>query len=188
MGTAAVSPSLALPVELAARGLALRPEIEGDYPFLERLYLSVRWEELAQSGWPEQVKLDFLRHQFSLQFRHYATYYGGTAFGILESDGKPIGRWYVFRSSEDLRVVDVSLLPEWRAQGIATALFDQLLAEAGDSGRTVSIHVEKFNPAQNLYRRLGFREAGESGPYWLMVWRPQGHGNAICKETSCSTP
>jgi hypothetical protein len=35
----------------------------------------------------------------------------------------------------------------------------------------VSIHVEKFNPAQNLYRRLGFREAGEDGPYWRMEWR-----------------
>lgn len=173
---------LALPASLAARGFVLRREADGDYPFLERLYLSVRWEELINSGWPEQAKLDFLRHQFSLQYRHYAAHYGGTDFGILEFQDEPIGRWYVFRSREDLRVVDVSLLPEWRGQGIATALFGQLLSEASKSNRTASIHVEKFNPAQKLYRRLGFAEAGESGPYWLMIWKPHKYADTADKE------
>lgn len=161
-----------LPASLAAQGLALRREVPTDYAFLERLYISVRWEELAGTGWPGEAKLGFLKHQFSLQVRHYTAHYGDTDFGILEAQGEPIGRWYVYRSAKDIRVVDVSLLPEWRARGIATALFEQLFAEARATGRTVSIHVEKFNPAQRLYRRLGFREDGESGPYWLMTWSP----------------
>lgn len=176
-------PAFVLPALLAAQGLALRREAPADYAFLERLYISVRWVELVQTNWPEQTKLDFLRQQFALQFRHYFTYYAGTDFGIVESRGEPIGRWYVFRSPDDLRVVDVSLLPEWRGRGIATALFEGLLAEARASERTVSIHVEKFNPAQTLYRRLGFQEAGESGPYWLMIWKPQETADMVGKET-----
>jgi hypothetical protein len=33
------------------------------------------------------------------------------------------------------------------------------------------IAVEKFNRAQTLYRRLGFREVANEGVYWFMEWR-----------------
>jgi ribosomal protein S18 acetylase RimI-like enzyme len=159
---------LDLPPELAARGVALRRERPEDLPFLERLYFSVRWQELAQLDWPEDAKLGFLRQQFSFQVKHYSTYYAGADFGILEHEGVPIGRLYLFRGERDLRIVDISLLPEWRGGGLGTLVLQAVLAEAGACGRTVSIHVEKFNPAQRLYRRLGFRTIGEDGPYWLM--------------------
>jgi len=166
MAGAATGP--ALPAELAARGFSLRRERPEDLPFLERLYISVRWVELAPLDWPEEAKLGFLSQQFSFQVQHYRTYYAAADFGILEHDGVPMGRLYLFRGSSDLRIVDISLLPEWRGAGIGTLLLRAVLAEARASGRTVSIHVEKFNPAQRLYRRLGFREIGEDGPYWLM--------------------
>ncbi len=159
---------LTLPPELVARGVALRRERPEDLPFLERLYLSVRWQELAQTGWPEDVKLGFLRQQFSFQVKHYRTYYAEADFSIVECQGAPIGRLYLFRGESALRIVDISLLPEWRGGGLGTLLLQAVLAAAGASGRTVSIHVEKFNPAQRLYRRLGFHTIGEDGPYWLM--------------------
>jgi ribosomal protein S18 acetylase RimI-like enzyme len=40
--------------------------------------------------------------------------------------------------------------------------------DAHASGRSVSIHVEQFNPAQHLYRRLGFRDVHLEGTYILM--------------------
>ena len=42
---------------------------------------------------------------------------------------------------------------------------------AGAAGKSVTIEVEKFNPAQNLYRRLGFSEIADHGPHWEMEWR-----------------
>ena len=38
----------------------------------------------------------------------------------------------------------------------------------------MTIAVEKFNPAQTLYRRLGFREFEDQGVYWFMEWRADG--------------
>ena len=35
----------------------------------------------------------------------------------------------------------------------------------------MSIHVEKFNPAMRLYRRLGFVTEEDKGVYDLMRWR-----------------
>ena len=78
------------------------------------------------------------------------------------------------RWEREIRVVDVALVPEARGRGIGTALLRDLLAEGERTGRTVSIHVERFNRALRLYRRLGFREIEENGPYFLMEWRPPG--------------
>ena len=47
-------------------------------------------------------------------------------------------------------------------------------AEARAAGKKVSICVEKFNPAQRLYRRLGFREIADEGVHWIMEWRAGG--------------
>ena len=55
---------------------------------------------------------------------------------------------------------------------IGGALLDMACAEAARLGCPVSIHVEKNNPAQRLYRRKGFVPAGENGPSWLMIRAP----------------
>jgi GNAT superfamily N-acetyltransferase len=163
---------LALPAALAGEGFALRPETEADVPFLRRLYISTRWEELAPViDWTEAQKIAFLESQFALQRHHYRTYYASTDWGILENGGAPAGRLYVDRQADQLLVVDVSLLPEWRGRGIGTALMQAVCAEARAAGKAVAIAVEKYNPAQRLYRRLGFREYAEDGVYWFMEWR-----------------
>jgi GNAT superfamily N-acetyltransferase len=163
---------MGLPPSLAEQGIKIRPESPADFDFLETLYIAVRWPELEQAPWTEDAKLNFLRHQFSLQYAHYNKYYAETDFGILEHNQAPIGRWYVFRGASDLRIVDVSLMPNWRNKGITTAMFDYLFEEADALNKSVSIHVEQFNPAKNLYLRLGFQPAGESGPYILMIRQP----------------
>ena len=160
------------PAALAAEGFRLRDETEGDVAFLERLYLDVRSPELAQIDWSDDVKHAFLIDQHRLQRHHYRTHHGDAAFRILEHDGAAVGRLYIHRSPEDVRIVDISLLSGARGKGVGGRLLEALLTEAEAMGATVSIHVEQFNPAQTLYRRLGFEPVRESGPYWLMERRP----------------
>ena len=163
---------LELPEFLRAAGFRLRPESEEDLAFLERLYVSVRWPELEPTAWPDEAKVDFLRSQFRVQRQQYQTQYGGAQFVVLERGTVAAGRLCVLRGPQDFRIVDISLLPEFRGQGIGTGLLGAVIREAARIHASVSLHVEKFNPAQRLYRRLGFVEAGESGPYWLMVRPP----------------
>ena len=159
-----------LPAELAAQGFAFRSEDDADLPFLRRLYVSTRWDELAIVDWPDQHKIAFLESQFGLQRYHYYTYYPTTAFAVLEQHGTPCGRLYLERRPQLATMLDIALLPEWRGRGVGTALVAAVLAEAGAAGRVVSITVEKFNPAQRLYRRLGFREVADEGMHWTMEW------------------
>ncbi|MEA2876330.1 MAG: hypothetical protein QOF14_1526 [Hyphomicrobiales bacterium] len=156
----------------AAAGLRFRPIADADLAFLARLYASTRMEELAVTDWSDAQKAAFLQSQFDAQHAHYQKYYAGSEFFVVEQAGTAVGRLYLARWTSEHRIVDIALLPEHRVKGIGTALMRDLLDEAAAAGKAVTIHVEKFNPAQTLYRRLGFVPAGEEGAYDLMRWNP----------------
>ena len=151
----------------------MRGETADDGPFLERLFISVRIDELGPTGWPEEAKHAFLANQFTFQRKHYANAYGGGDFRIVEQDGVPVGRLSLFWGADEVRVVDISLLPDRRGGGLGTALIRMVQADAAARGKAVSLHVDLMNPAQCLYRRLGFVEDGMHGPSWRMVWHPE---------------
>jgi ribosomal protein S18 acetylase RimI-like enzyme len=126
-------------------------------------------EELAQTPWDEPTKRAFLEQQFSAQDTHYKTNYTDTTYSVIVAPGgEPAGRLYVARWEDEIRIVDIALLPDFRGRGLGTALLGDLMAEADAAGKPLSIHVEQNNPARSLYDRLGFEEAGEFGVYVLM--------------------
>lgn len=150
-----------------------RPIRDEDLPFLRRLYASTREEELAVLDWSEEEKASFLAMQFEAQHRHYQQHFPDARFELLLLDGEPIGRLYVDRHEEEIRLIDIALLPDQRGKGMGTPLIQELLDEAEAGGRSVRIHVERFNPALRLYERLGFRKVEDVGVYFLMEWTPE---------------
>lgn len=159
------------PPGLDLPGLILRPETPADADFIQRLYAEMRWQELAQVSWPDESKLLFLAQQCEAQRQHYARAYFDGEFLVIECAGGAIGRLYLYRGApQDIRIIDIGLLQAWRNQGLGRRILEAVLDQARVAGRSVSIHVEIFNPARRLYDRLGFIEKGEHGPYRLMQW------------------
>ena len=153
--------------------LSLRPIGPEDMPFLLRLYRSTREDELAMIvDWTDEQKDWFILMQFNGQHTWYQEHYVGASFDLVLVDGVPAGRLYVHRREKEIRLVDISFLPEFRNRGLGTNLLRDLFAEAEATGTPLTIHVEKFNPAMRLYQRLGFTCIGETGPYDLMEWKP----------------
>jgi ribosomal protein S18 acetylase RimI-like enzyme len=150
----------------------LRPVADDDRPFLVDLYGSVREPELAHVPWDEATKRAFVEQQFAAQDAHYREHYPGATLDVVVVDGEPAGRLYVHRGPSDIRIMEIALAPAYRGRGIGTQLLRALLAEAQESGRKLSIHVEINNPARRLYERLGFRPAGEHGVYVLLERTP----------------
>jgi ribosomal protein S18 acetylase RimI-like enzyme len=153
--------------------ITLRPIGPDDMDLLLRVYRSTREEEMALViDWSEEQKAAFVRHQFEAQHTWYQDHYAGAQWDVILVDGVPAGRLYVHRRPAEIRLVDITLLPEFRQGGIGTSLLRDLLAEGEAAGKPVTIHVETFNPAMRLYERLGFSPIEERGPYRLMEWRP----------------
>jgi len=154
-------------------GVTLRPITPEDAALLGRIYASTRTEELAPLPWTQAQKAAFLQSQFEAQHAHYQRHYAGAAFSVVERAGVPVGRLYLHRSAGELRIVDISLLPEQRGTGLGEALLREVQEEAREAGLKVSIHVERMNRARRLYERLGFRTVtDEGGVYLLLEWTP----------------
>lgn len=174
------------------RGVGFRRMREADdLPFLFRLYASTREEELAPVPWTAEQKQAFLAQQFQAQHSHYMRYFPGSDWLIAEVSGTPVGRLYLDTRDGEIRIIDIALMPDQRRQGLGRAMLEDVLALAAAGGRSVSIHVEQFNPAMRLYLRLGFVTSGEAGVYHLMRWSPPRDplsGREIDTDTQTGSP
>jgi len=149
----------------------LRTVAPEDEQFLRAVYASTRAEELARVPWSDEQKRAFTDMQFTAQDADYRRNYPDAQYSIIEVQGVPAGRLYVDRGSKEIRIIDIALLPEHRRAGIGTSLLRALQDEARATGKTLTIHVEKFNPARSLYHRLGFRQIEDKGVYLLLEWK-----------------
>ncbi len=151
--------------------ITLRPATELEDSFLQSVYASTRAEELARVPWSSQQKDEFVRMQYVAQKQHYAAEYPKASHDIICVDGIPAGRIYLDRGADAWHILDITVLPQFRNHGIGTYLLGQLLAEAAQEARPVTIYLENFNPSLRLFERLGFVKDHEKGFHCLMKWQ-----------------
>lgn len=167
--SSAASPGV---IVAADRKVGLRPVSGEDRELLMSIYGSTREEELRRVPWPDSQKLYFIEMQFTAQDQHWREAYPEASWDVIVVDGSDAGRLYVNRGTGDIRIIDIALLPPFRNLGIGSKLLDAILDEGRATGRTVSIHVERMNPAIHLYERLGFSLREDKGVYLLMERKP----------------
>lgn len=152
-----------------AVSVKLRPVQPDDETILFTLYASTREEELALVNWDTAAKEIFLRMQFNAQQMHYRSHYPQGDHRIILLDDRPIGRLYRARQDREIRLIDITLLPEYRNRGIGTALMQDLIDEAAQTGDPIRLYVFKYNHAAlRLYTRLGFSPIDENGLHIFM--------------------
>lgn len=164
----AVAAATAWSNRAAALGVDLRAATGDDIALLCDVYASTRLDELAVTNWPDAAKLAFLEQQFAAQHRHYQEHYDGAEWLVIEQGGVAVGRLYLVEWASEHRIVDIALLPAARGGGVGSALLADLAGLSARTGKPLTIHVERNNPARHLYLRHGFVPAGEAGVYDLM--------------------
>ena len=155
-----------------ARAVTFRPIEAADEELLYRIYASTRTAELAPVPWTDEQKESFLRMQFRAQSVDYAANYPDAELRIVLVGGEAAGRLYLHETPGELHIIDIALLPAHRGAGLGGSLLRDIQTRAARAGKPLRIHVERFNPALHLYERLGFRQTGDDGLYFLMEWRP----------------
>ncbi len=163
-------------LDLEVKDISLRDIQDSDLAVLCKIYGSTRTEELEKgTNWSDEQKNIFIEHQFSAQHEYYQKNYIGAKFYIIEKDNVTIGRLYIdfFFEKKGIRIIDITLLPDWRDKNIGSSILKEILEKAAKEKLKVTIHVESFNPAMNLYKKLGFIKISETnGIYHLMEWSP----------------
>jgi GNAT superfamily N-acetyltransferase len=154
-----------------SEAITLRPIGPGDEAFLYEVYASTRANELAMVPWDEAQKSAFLQMQFTAQHQYFHEQYPNDAFDLILVRGEPVGRLYVHRGPDEIRVVELAMLPAYRRRRIGSHLIGALQAEAALARKPLRIHVERFNPAMQLAERLGFTPIADRGAYFVLEWR-----------------
>ena len=154
--------------------VTLRPAGPEDEAFLFEVYAATRLDELAATPWDESQRETFLKLQFAAQQQHYQSHFPEADHQLILVGDRPVGRVYVAISADEVRILDVALLPKHRNCGIGSSIIKEVLAEASQAGKPVRIYVESFSPSLRLFERLGFSRVQDIGTHFLMEWRGSG--------------
>lgn len=152
--------------DIQLSNLSSRAANEGDDFFLQELFASTRPQEMAFFA-NEDQKRAFVSMQFSILPRSYPN----AEHIIILAGNVPIGRTIIDRKSDELHLVDIALLPDFRNCGIGALLVQQLLDEGRERQLPVRLQVFKYGDAVRFYERLGFRLIDDNGSYLKMEWR-----------------
>jgi ribosomal protein S18 acetylase RimI-like enzyme len=156
-------------LESKKTAVTLRQPLAEDEAFLYKLYATLRAEDLAPTGWNETQMELFLKMQLAARDQSYRMHYPQLDDRIIVCQDQKIGRLIVSRAAEEIRLVDIALLPEYRNAGIGTSLIKNLFREAEATDKTIRLQVEKTNPqARHLYERLGFVVSSENQTHFQM--------------------
>lgn len=149
--------------------ITLRPASEQDQDFLLALYAGTRTdlEALPDAG----LRAQLVQLQFQAQQQHYRAQFPQAEFSIVLAGTRPVGRIVVDRGVAGLRLVDISLLPAERGQGIGQRLLSALMEQAQLDALPVCLNVLTDNRARHLYQRLGFVPGAVDGVHQSMEWR-----------------
>ncbi len=150
--------------------LQLRPTLDADLSFLLSLYASTRAREFSTLNWTDEQKKFFIHSQFQLQHHYYQQQFHSAQFHVITANSQDVGRLYYCWENNDLRLIDIALLPEYQNQGFGGMLIRELMAQVSERNGSILLHVELTNPARNWYLQLGFIAGTDDCIYQKMEW------------------
>jgi GNAT superfamily N-acetyltransferase len=153
-------------------GLAMRPARPSDQPFLESLYRSTR-EDLRLLDAEEDFIEEFIGFQRRAQTEGYGGMFPNAMYFVVDYHTESIGRVVLDFGANEIRVIDIALIPAARGKGYGGQILQAVQATAGKVMTPVTLTV-RFDHlrAKQLYTRLGFAVEEAQIPYERMVWYP----------------
>jgi len=135
----------------------LSPIVDFDEPFLLTVYASIRAEEMAVVSWSDEQKNAFLTMQLQAQHNYYLSLYPNASYSIINLEAQPIGRLYIERQEDKIKILDITVLPEYRNRGVGTKLITEILQTGEQTEKPVQIYIENYNPSAFFFRGSVFK-------------------------------
>ena len=130
---------------------------ETDIDFLLDLRMKTMNPHYAESRLPTDKETTLKRILYEFDKAH-----------IIFLNQHPIGLLKINRTAEKTEVLQLQIDPELQGRGVGRSILKNILDEASETGKTVSLSVLKTNKAQQLYSSLGFQIVGEDEHSYFM--------------------
>lgn len=136
-----------------------RPALKSDLNFLLGLRIQTMNLHLIASSLPVSDEAHLQRIEY--QFKH-AT--------IIEINKRAIGLLKVHRQANNIELIQIQVAPSFQGKGIGRRILNDLINEAIESEKSITLSVLKTNQAKNLYLSVGFKIVGETDDCYLMLF------------------
>jgi ribosomal protein S18 acetylase RimI-like enzyme len=153
--------------------IQLEIRTESDSGFFMELFGEIKSSELLLNTWPEQIRHQMITMQFQAFEQSIITEFPGSIDFLILFNSVKAGRLQINKDEKEIRIINISLLPAFRNKGIGSKILNNIIIEA--SHTPVFLEVDKTNPAQKLYSRLGFKIVQQNEIKYLMKYTPVTH-------------
>lgn len=138
--------------EFELKSIDIKTEIE-----LFEIFKECRPDLSWVTGFSEIEKNQYLKTQFELEKTQFVTFYPKAEYYMVIKDNKYIGRLYIDYGENDIRILEIGLIEEYRNRGIGRSIIKNIISKASECNKFVSLQVAWFNQkALKLYEELGF--------------------------------
>ena len=139
-----------------------RPALADDVEFARSVHhRAYRGIVVRQYGpWNEEAQDEF-----------FVAAWSSSTHEIILCDDVRCGYMFVEDGDEDIHVRELVIAPDFQGKGIGTHILRNIISQAMARGVLVRLRTHQLNRAVNLYRRLVFRECGQTDSHILMEWQ-----------------
>ncbi len=118
------------------------------------------------------VQLDEGNSEQVAKYEKYRNDFDNNKIQVIELEGVAVGRLRVVRE-DSIHIGGFQILPEYRGQGIGTAILDSLVLESEQTGIPITLEVFNDNTeAVKLYEKMGFVITEENDKQKIMRYQP----------------
>ena len=146
--------------------IAKRQACKSDYQWLYELKVAAMGGYIKQIfGWNAAVQKEF----FDSDFRP-------NDITVITFDGLDAGMFELVKNTEGYFLKRIEILPSFQSKGVGSSIIREVLSRAAFKRENVYLMVFKINPAQKLYKRLGFEITKETETHYKMAYHyKNGH-------------
>jgi ribosomal protein S18 acetylase RimI-like enzyme len=112
--------------------------------------------------------------QSMAQLAEYKARFPGAEYHVITYNKRDAGRLYTCETTEEIRIIDITIIPAYQGKKISTFLLKQMIEKSIAAQKKLSLHVLPQNPALKLYQRFGFKIVRENGNHLYMERYPGG--------------
>jgi ribosomal protein S18 acetylase RimI-like enzyme len=144
-----------LPEQTLTQAIDTRPASLHDEGFLFDVFVTTRHDDFTMLE--ETMRASLLWLQFTAQQRSYASHFPDAEQKIIQIEGERAGQFRLASPPGELRVIEISLLPQFRGRGAGRAVYQRIIERAAREGRRVTASVAKSNAGSLAFHlALGF--------------------------------
>ena len=149
----------------------LRPLQPGEENYWREVFFDSVRSHFAVLELPDEQLNALLEQQFQAQNADYRANYPQASNEIILFREVPAGRVIYTTEHRRLNIIDMTVSSRFRGRGIGTEILNWFIEQSRASGLPIRFCVEKSNPAQRLYERLGFKVKADIVSHFEMEWR-----------------